>query len=138
MCSRPLNEKPIIGHIVNVTTGDNGLTEAKGVLNPEEAMGQFKKMKGEAEQVVQKLDSFQQMATKFVEEASETLDMNILKGEEFLAGVQDLIDSSGVEGNPLLQALIQLMNEDLNWFKEEAARLITIKRHYTEISQLYL
>ena len=138
MCSCPSNEKPIIGHIVNVTTGDNGLTEAKEVLNPEEAMGQFKKMKGEAEQVVQKLDSFQQMATKFVEEASETLDMNILKGEEFLAGVQDLIDSSGAEGNQLLQALIQLMNEDLNWFKEEAARLITIKRHYTEMSQLYL
>jgi len=113
------------------------LTEAKEVLNPEEAMGQFKKMKSEAEQVVLKLESFQQMAIKFVEEASETLDMNISKGEEFLAGVQSLVESSEVQRNPLLQALIQLMNEDLVWFKEEAARVVTIKKHYNEMSQLY-
>ncbi len=100
-------------------------------------MGQFKKMKSEAEQVVQKLDSFQQMATKFVEEASETLNMNISKGEEFLAGVQSLVESSEVQGNPLLQALIQLMSEDLDWFKGEAGRLATIKRHYAEMGQLY-
>ncbi len=100
-------------------------------------MGQFKKMKSEAEQVVLKLESFQQMAIKFVEEASETLDMNISKGEEFLAGVQSLVESSEVQRNPLLQALIQLMNEDLVWFKEEAARVVTIKKHYNEMSQLY-
>jgi hypothetical protein len=111
------------------------LIESKEVLNPEEAMGQFKKMKSDAEQIVLKLESFQQMATRFVEEASGTLNMNISKGEELLAGVQSLVDSSEVQRNPLLQALIQLMNEDINWFKVEAARLAAMQRHYTEMSQ---
>jgi hypothetical protein len=121
---------------VNVTIGDYGLNEAREVVNPEEAMGQFRKMKSEAEQVISKLESFQHMATRFVEEASETLNLNISKGEEFLDGVQSLVESSEVQRNPLLQALIQLMNEDLAWFKSEAARLSVIRRYYTEMSEL--
>ncbi len=114
------------------------MTEAKTVVNPEEAMAQFKKMKSEAEEVALKVESFQKMATRFVEEASEALNMNITKGEEFLTGVQKLAETSEVERNPLLQALIQLMREDLKWFEGEALRLATIKTHYAEIDRLYV
>lgn len=123
---------------MNVTIEDSGLTEAKEVLNPEEAMGQFKKMKDEMEHVVLRVESFQQMARRFVEEASETLSMNTLKGEALVAGVQRLVDSPEGPKNLLPRALIQLMNEDLSWFKKEAVRVAKIKKHYTEMSQLYL
>ncbi len=113
------------------------MTEAKIVVNAEEAMAQFKKMKSEVDEVVMKVESFQRMAARFVEEASDALNLNISKGEEFLAGVQKLAESSEDEKNPLLQALIQLMREDLKWFKGEASRIATIKAHYTEIGQLY-
>lgn len=100
-------------------------------------MAQFKKMKSEAEEVVLKVESFQKMAARFVEEASDSLNLNISKGEEFLAGVQKIAESSEAEKNPLLQALIQMMREDLKWFKGEASRLDTIKTHYAGIGQIY-
>ncbi len=101
-------------------------------------MAQFKKMKSEAEDVVLKVESFQKMAAKFVEEASDTLNLNISKGEELLAGVQTLVQSHEAEINPLLQALIQLMREDLAWFREEASRVANVKGHYIEIDRLYI
>ncbi len=110
--------------------------EAERVMTPEDVMGQFKKMKGEAEEVVSKVESFQAMATKFVDGASETMNMSISKGEEYLAGVQKLVESQEVQRNPLLQALIQLMEEDLAWFKEEGTRLAKIRKHYAEMSNL--
>ena len=106
------------------------------MMNPEDAMGQFKKMKGEAEDVVSKVESLQALATKFVDGASETLNLSISKSEEYLAGVQKLVESQEVQGNPLFQALIQLMEEDLAWFKREATRLSKLRKHYAEMSKL--
>ncbi len=121
---------------MNIRIGDYGSMEAERVMSPEDAMGQFKRMKGEAAEVVSKVESFQAMATKFVDGASETLNMSISKGEEYLASVQKLVESQEVQRNPLFQALIQLMEEDLAWFKKEGARLANLKKHYDELSKL--
>lgn len=113
------------------------MTEEKAAMNPEETMDHFKKMKKEAEEVVLKVESFQQMAAKFVDEASENLNLSISRSEEYLASVQMLVDAHEEQRNPLLKALIQLMQEDLNWFKEEGNRLAKIRKHYAEMTQLY-
>ncbi len=105
-------------------------------MTPEDAMGQFKKMKGEAEEVVSKVESFQEMATKFLDGATETMSINISKSEEYLAGVQKLVESQEVQSNPVLQTLIQLMEEDLAWFKKEGRRLANIRKYCIEMSNL--
>ena len=40
---------------MNIAIGDYGLMETERIMTPEDAMGQFKKMKGEAEEIVSKV-----------------------------------------------------------------------------------
>ncbi len=102
-----------------------------------EAMDRFKRMKRHAEDVVFKVETFQQMIAKFVEEAAETLNSSRAKGEEYLAGVQKISESNEAQNNPLLKTLVQLMREDLQWFRDQETRLAEIRRHYSEIDKLY-
>ncbi len=101
-------------------------------------MDRFKQMKREAEEMVSKAETLQQMVAKFMDEASETLKANIAEGEEYLNGLQRLGESSGgAQGNQLLKTLVQLMREDLLWFRQEETRLTKVRGHYAEIAQLY-
>ncbi len=121
--------KPQIGRIANITIGVDARMEAA------EAVNRFKQMRREAEEVLSKLESFHEATTRMAEELCENLNAGIKEGAQYLAGLNG--QPTDVEKNPALKTLIQLMQDDLGWFKREGARLSEIGRRYAAMNRLF-
>ncbi len=121
--------KPQIGRIASIAIGVDAHLEAG------EAVNHFKQMRREAEEVLLKLESFHEATTRMAEEVCENLSAGIREGEQYLAGLNG--PSTDVEKNPALKTLIQLMQDDLGWFKREGSRLSEIGRRYAAMNRLF-